>query len=449
MSNFVDGLQKVFKSKTFIIIFSIVIAVISWFVVIDSTNPNSEDSITVNLSYLNSDIPFQNDLTKVSDTDAVSIKIKVSGRKKLISELSAADFSVNADLSSVTKAGEYELEIQKPTCKKMGIKVVDYSPKTVTASYDKKIEKSVSVKIPDVEKYLAEGYELMSVTTEPSSIPFSGYSGELEDLDHIEIDLASQITTIDENMHLTYIAKFISDTGVDISSDFDTEKIKVNIYVAKRVPVNFDITGKPTSDCYLDTVSKSHESILVYASDDLYSKDLKKLEAIDLGTIDIAGKSSAFDEKFDIKQIIGEHLEVANDEDTEVMLSILISQKEVRKFNILWSNVEFSNSKNDDLDYVIDNSPLKISSEQKFVIELKAKPADFEKMNETAIDISLSYPQEACEKQIHNLTIKLPENIEAVGEYIVYITATEKVTQTEEETGTDETENTPSQQGNT
>lgn len=433
MSNFVKKVQNLFRSKAFVIFISIVIAVISWVFVMDSTNPGAEENFTVNVALANAGIPAKNNLLKVEQT-AQTVRIKVSGRKKLLEKLSTTDFTVNADLSQITEAGKFNVKLDSPECKKLGVKIVDYSPKSISFTYDEKTQKNINIKVNDVEKYLAKGYELISVTTEPASIPFSGFSNEIEDLDHIEIDLSSQITTIDENKHLTYIAKYISDTGVDISSKFDVEKIKVNIYVAKRVPITYTVDGKPAQDCYVDSEVLNVPDVLVRASDDLYSNELKKLESIDLGTIDVNGKSATFDAKYDAETILGEHLELVDRKEKDVRLSVRINQKEVRSFRVLWSSVKLVD-KNENYDYVTDDSPLGIY-DQKFVVKLKAKPTDFDAFDESAMVISLAYPQEECEMQRHNLTFKLPDNIELADTYFVYITATEKQEATPEPTET-------------
>ena len=105
--------RNLFNNNTFVLIFSIVIAVCVWFSVYVDQRPNSNTFITdvpITINYENS-MAKDLGLEIIGDSQFVT-DIQVNGKKYKITRLEAEDFTAQVSLANVTEPGEYTLPVQ-------------------------------------------------------------------------------------------------------------------------------------------------------------------------------------------------------------------------------------------------------------------------------------------------------------------------------------------------
>ncbi|MBR5279972.1 MAG: hypothetical protein IKU26_03265 [Clostridia bacterium] len=286
-----DKIKTFFDSKTFFVILSIVLAVCAWLLVLSYTNPITSRTMEIQIDFLNSDAPANLDLQDQTVTYPKIATVTVSGRQDVLNNLAASELEVTVDLSEITKAGATKLKVSKPTCERLGITVNDYYPKTIEFTYDTVVRKNLEIRINEDVSLLKEGYAYASVTSTLSSIPVSGLASLLESCSHVEVNLSDSIQagSLDSNKTEAFLGRFISTTGEDITHRFNAEQqIMVNIQIAKKVALTYDVTGKPATDFYVSKESISHSHVLVVGDYDA----LKNLSSISVGTLSVAGKQS-------------------------------------------------------------------------------------------------------------------------------------------------------------
>ena len=105
--------EKLLSNKSFLRIFSVVMAVLCWLTVVTVVDDNTTTVVT--------DIPVEinlNDTTaqkyglSLIDGSGQTVSVKVQGRRVEIGSLTAADFSAYAVLSDVNKTGDYQLNVE-------------------------------------------------------------------------------------------------------------------------------------------------------------------------------------------------------------------------------------------------------------------------------------------------------------------------------------------------
>ncbi|MCS7215354.1 MAG: CdaR family protein [Thermodesulfovibrio sp.] len=190
-------MNKVFKkllteNLTFKLI-SIALAIFLWFFV--TFRGQTETSVEVPVEFKNT--PSGMEILKQS---VRKITIAVSARERIFKELTQNNVRVVIDLSNV-KLGENLIPVTKSSVKiPRGIEILRIEPSQIKIYMDEKSQKLVPVKVI-LTGTPAKGFNIVSVTSEPSTIKIEGAKRELEKIrsiktEPIDIDGANEDLTI-------------------------------------------------------------------------------------------------------------------------------------------------------------------------------------------------------------------------------------------------------------
>lgn len=138
MKNKAFSFTKLFSNKRFSIIFSVVVAFIFWLAItIDQTEVISKTfaNISVNISTEGS-FAGNMGLQVISIENEKNATVTANGPNSAVSALEVSDILITADLSDVTGAGIYAINLDvQPVNGQSGIKF-EVSPKTVNVTFD-------------------------------------------------------------------------------------------------------------------------------------------------------------------------------------------------------------------------------------------------------------------------------------------------------------------------
>lgn len=418
MSKFLAKAKNILSRRFVLIILSALMAVVVWLLVMDATNPVKEITVSVDVAFENFSAPAQKQLSLVSELGVVNAEVKVSGRQSLLNKLLPSDITVKADFSQIENTGNTYLAVDAPKCSKMGIKIVDYYPKEFAVSYDRKMEMYLPVRLNMSDEILKRGYEIISASTEPESVPVSGFATEIENLEYIVVNLSENISdeSVDSDKALTLIGRFMSNTGQDLTANFDTEKITVKLDIAKRVPVMYSLSGTPADDFFLIGDSCDHADVLI----DGNTQDLLDIKYIDLGTIDVSEATESFVRTFKIGDYISPRLYTAGSSSriTEVHVSVDVGQYETRVYEIDWNAITQAGRNDDLFTYVIELDDAIKSDKGNLLVTLKGRSEDLDAITEATLKPAIELPTEGIYRN-RNITFEVPESVELIGEYFV------------------------------
>ncbi|MFR1517242.1 MAG: YbbR-like domain-containing protein [Clostridia bacterium] len=371
-------LDKILKSKSFYVVVSILLGIVSWLLVLNYTNPKETRSLEIPLTILNKNGPSSYGLSDQTYSYPENITVKASGRTDIIGNLTASDFYAAVDFSKITSAGTTTLEVSKPECSHLGIKIEDYYPKTIDFKFDQMTQRNVDVVVEYDDSLLREGYEFLSVTAEPSSVQISGFASEIDEIECIRVRLADSLAedSIDSNRTGSFIGRFILTNGEDVTAKYDTEKITVKIEVAKRVPVLYDVTGTPHDDYYLNTEKVSPETVLLRGP----AAELRNITSIHLGNIDITGASENVVRTFRVSEYLPD--EIAPYKTSEIQVTAEILKYEVKSFSVD-VNSSISTPGKDPTAYIYEFRP------ERFSIRVKGKAADLNALSVASLGPTL------------------------------------------------------------
>ncbi|MBQ8164698.1 MAG: hypothetical protein IJZ94_04725 [Clostridia bacterium] len=411
-------MQTVLQSKYFYIAVSVIVAIAIWIIALNTINPVVENTMDVSIVYLNEDAPAEKNLSRTSELDISTATIKVSGRQNTINNLLASEIKIYIDFADVSEIGVTHLKVSQPQCDRFGVKILDYYPKEVDVSYDTKTEMYLNVKTEYTNDVLAEGFEFISVKAEPDSVPISGFVSDIEGLDYIKVSLSDNVEngTINSNRTISLLGRYITNSGHDVTANFEPEKITVKIEVAKRVPITYTVVGSPREDCYLLKHGISSETVLLQGDSDVVSK----ITEIDLGEIDITGISEKLNRDIDLKDYLPSGVTIYGDSIRYIVVDV---ESYVTK-QIEMSLDDISQPGKNDAEYEYDirfADSLKAVN-NKVKVTIKGKAADIENMTIG----SLTPVLDLSDKNIgsyrnQNIVFTVPENVTVVGEYPVNI----------------------------
>jgi len=170
-----DFLKKNWELK----LLSLLLAIILWIVLIPEEKTFAEKTLSLNLELIN--LPQDVEVVEKSDT---TINLKVRARKRVINELTPADFLAELDMSKASiYQEEYPIDasmIKAPP----GVEIISFSPVYIHVKLEKtkKVEMEVE---PTIIGRLPENLRLVKVEVTPSKVTVSGPESKIRPRDKV------------------------------------------------------------------------------------------------------------------------------------------------------------------------------------------------------------------------------------------------------------------------
>lgn len=253
-----NWLSKFFDNDLLVKIFSVVVAVIGWFLVALIVSPDAVatiNNIPVRVATEKSTAQ-QMGLDVVEGGDQV-ISITVKGKRYQVGALTADDFDVVAYPTSVSTAGEYELEVvvQKVDTTKE-FEILSWNPGKITVRFDRIASKTfdLSAEAPNVK--VADGFIKGDpvATVSPKQITITGPE---QNVNRIDKNRCVVRTDVDDEISGTLTAKGtleIYDVDGQLM-DLDANKftlsakefsVTIPVLKQKTLPLTFDYLNAPS-----------------------------------------------------------------------------------------------------------------------------------------------------------------------------------------------------------
>lgn len=299
MSTFVGFFNKLFRSRNFLVIVSLLASIVLWFYVTGVYNPQSTLSFKP-LPYtvdIKGSVPESNDLIVVDDKP-IEVSIVLEGPRPALAMLQKEKIKIKLDYNSITSAGEYTLPIivELPTSE---LKVVSTSPKEITLAFFKKTASSIDVKV-NVTGKVKEGFIADTAKAYPVSLNLTGPLERIKNIKTISanIDVSGASETVLRKTD--YV--FLDENGVEIdkkgiTADFAQVTVTAPVLKSKSVPLSVNIINSSGgANSKFANIQISPANVIIAAAPEL----IDSINSLELGTIDLAligkeGISKEFD----------------------------------------------------------------------------------------------------------------------------------------------------------
>lgn len=297
--NFLRNFRNSLKNNLSLVIYSVVIAIIAWFVISMTMYPSvtqTIENIPVDLD-ISGTVAADNDLSVISSS-VTNVDVRIKGTRTQIGNLSNENLKAVLVTDNVTSTGTKTIYL-KIVCTDSSInfEVASIYPETATVVFDKyeTREYSISPGIPNVTFADGKTIDNDEYSCDPSTIQITGPSAQL--------DMISECTAVsNKELQLDFSYSVTSDeiklyaedgTTIDQTNlKFDTTIFNINIPVltVKTVDLYVGIAGTPStfnSDFLQFTLSEDSITIASKTSQLSEFPDTFEIGKIILSDLDI------------------------------------------------------------------------------------------------------------------------------------------------------------------
>ena len=272
---------------------SVLGAIVAWMVVTIIVQPGTTNTIyNVPVDYTYDSAAYTSRGLSIVSAQDKTVNLKISGDGYTIGGLTASDFVVYPDFSSVRDSGEKTLRLLVRGANGLlnGVTVtMEGNDNTVDVVFDVVEEKTLPVTVTTNYLTIADGYILYSTDVSKENITLSGPSSELDKAVTCtaEVTYSGELT---ESVTLSTPLRFYTSGGREVKFEYteleeNSVDVTLQVYKMATLPVNVNFINAPRD---------FDDSVLVYA---LSRKQLKvagpeakidMLSTLPIGSIDLS-----------------------------------------------------------------------------------------------------------------------------------------------------------------
>ena len=296
--------HKIFQTKTFYILFSIIVSIALWTYVEYAENPD----VGVTIAGISVDVVGEDTLTDsnlvITGLDNEALTIRFTGKRNTVAAFNNRNLTASVDLSEIARAGVagvYQLpyEIIYPDGTNTNAISGTSSPTSfITVTVERLITKTIEVKGSN-EGSVAVGYQAEPLEFDTDTIKISGPESIVETVDHawVVINRTDVSQTVTERVDVTLVnADGIPVSAENITLSQDTIQVTLTIKMVKEVTLDVNLISGASADSKNSVVKIEPASITLSGDPEV----LSDLNTIVLGTVDLTDFTVTFSEAMKI-----------------------------------------------------------------------------------------------------------------------------------------------------
>lgn len=393
---------------------AVLIALVLWLAIVNVNDP--EKTITVS----NIPISVTNESAITSRDMVYNVKseqylnITVSGKRSIVSNLSAEDFRATASLKELSKVNSIPVDVTtKNASLGRKITIVKQSAQTILVDVENVEEKDFTDLVVEYTGKVADGYVAGLSSMSTDEVTVKAPTSIIDKIKKVAVRCSLDGTSTNISKKCPVILYDKNDK--EIKSDeieLSDKKIRVNVNVlrAKQVPIstiNKDELGKPADGYVVDDVILSSDSITVYGSEE----SLDSIESLDIqDDIDVSDAKGDVTQNIDVTGKLPKGLSVSGE--STITVKVLIKKLITRTFEYDASEVSLNDlSSNLDVQLVTKKVKVTLQGEEEVISQLTkddmAISADLGKVKEgtTTVHVDVAVPDNTT--LMNNVTIKI------------------------------------------
>ena len=393
---------------------AVLIALVLWLAIVNVNDP--EKTITVS----NIPISVTNESAITSRDMVYNVKseqylnITVSGKRSIVSNLSAEDFRATASLKELSKVNSIPVDVTtKNASLGRKITIVKQSAQTILVDVENVEEKDFTDLVVEYTGKVADGYVAGLSSMSTDEVTVKAPTSIIDKIKKVAVRCSLDGTNTNISKKCPVILYDKNDK--EIKSDeieLSDKKIRVNVNVlrAKQVPIstiNKDELGKPADGYVVDDVILSSDSITVYGSEE----SLDSIESLDIqDDIDVSDAKGDVTQNIDVTGKLPKGLYVSGE--STITVKVLIKKLITRTFEYDASEVSLNDLSSDlDVQLVTKKVKVTLQGEEEVISQLTkddmAISADLGKVKEgtTTVHVDVAVPDNTT--LMNNVTIKI------------------------------------------
>ena len=393
---------------------AVLIALVLWLAIVNVNDP--EKTITVSnipISVTNENAITSRDMVYNVKSEQY-LNITVSGKRSIVSNLSAEDFRATASLKELSKVNSIPVDVTtKNASLGRKITIVKHSAQTILVDVENVEEKDFTDLVVEYTGKVADGYVAGLSSMSTDEVTVKAPTSIIDKIKKVAVRCSLDGTNTNISKKCPVILYDKNDK--EIKSDeieLSDKKIRVNVNVlrAKQVPIstiNKDELGKPADGYVVDDVILSSDSITVYGSEE----SLDSIESLDIqDDIDVSDAKGDVTQNIDVTGKLPKGLSVSGE--STITVKVLIKKLITRTFEYDASEVSLNDLSSDlDVQLVTKKVKVTLQGEEEVISQLTkddmAISADLGKVKEgtTTVHVDVAVPDNTT--LMNNVTIKI------------------------------------------
>lgn len=393
---------------------AVLIALVLWLAIVNVNDP--EKTITVS----NIPISVTNESAITSRDMVYNVKseqylnITVSGKRSIVSNLSAEDFRATASLKELSKVNSIPVDVTaKNASLGRKITIVKQSAQTILVDVENLEEKDFTDLVVEYTGKVADGYVAGLSSMSTDEVTVKAPTSIIDKIKKVAVrcSLDGTNTNISKKCPVILYDKNNKEIKSDeIELSYKKIRVNVNVLRAKQVPIstiNKDELGKPADGYVVDDVILSSDSITVYGSEE----SLDSIESLDIqDDIDVSDAKGDVTQNIDVTGKLPKGLSVSGE--STITVKVLIKKLITRTFEYDASEVSLNDLSSDlDVQLVTKKVKVTLQGEEEVISQLTkddmAISADLGKVKEgtTTVHVDVAVPDNTT--LMNNVTIKI------------------------------------------
>lgn len=247
-----NGLSGLFSNKTFVMILSVILAIVLWAVVVFAISPDTEQiisGVTVNLGQDNSS--FQSIGLDITDRSDIKVDVKVYGPRSVVGALTPEDINIVPNYSRVDQAGTFTLSLSPANTNPLdGYDIISVEPGTITLSFDVSKSQRFTVEAEGPGVTAADGYVIEKISVTPGDVRITGPENDMAKITRVaaRYDVSGVLTeTVIANdcPLILYDAEGNELPQTTFTIDYPTVDIRIPVYKLGVLPLTIEFTNVP------------------------------------------------------------------------------------------------------------------------------------------------------------------------------------------------------------
>lgn len=320
-------------------IIAVLIAALIWLTVVNISDPE-KTVVIYNIPITITNESVVTDMNMVYNTDKnASVNITVSGKRSVVSRLSADDFKATASLKELSKVNSVPIEVSaKQNSIGRNVTIEKQSVQTLEVSVEEVKKQKFSIEV-EYSGSLDKGYVTAGYTLSNNNVTVEAPESVLEKIDRVvaQCDIDEETYDFIRKCAISLYDKngnIVKSEHIKLSAK--NVKVSVTILNEKEVPVVVNSVGTPATGYHVDSVEVSPENIVLVGRKET-------LDAIDSivvdDTIDISDKTDNTVVEIDISKYLPEGVSISEESTNIVGVDIKINQLVTKKFTINTKNI--------------------------------------------------------------------------------------------------------------
>lgn len=439
--------QKFFLKNIPLKLLGLVLAICLWLILNNTQDPVITSSVTVPITYNETGLAEKN-MVAISKPTSITIPVKI--HRSRLRYLSADDFIVTADLTEVIgdikeapEASKVSIEIAKvPSANYIQSWEYPQSQGYVKVVLDTLKTSTYLVQF-NITKDLPDGYEVGTLSSNPSRVTVSGPTSAFSNLASVKANV--DLSAVSDNSTVTaQLALYdgnnrtLAGTGLTISQDTvevtvglnQTKEISISIVGSSGIPADGYVVSKVDYTPKLLTISGSKNALANISTISIPSEEL-----------DITGASDSKVFEIAIEPYLPEGITISDGQSGTISVTIELEQLQTKSFSVNAQQFELINT-NPEYEYELIDTTLTLT--------LQALQADLDSFNpETltgTIDVGgleageyISVPVSLAVDSAYTVSQELIASVRIIDKNVQSEESKEE-TVTAQETSTDETQ---------